>query len=204
MGRLSVVNQPKSLSELVELAIRKRDASGLGLSQLATKNGYHLTATTINQIRQGIYKSRPRAATIRAIAWLAGVNDEVAFTAAGQPVPGPPFAEELPPGVDNLPPKARKVAIDMLRVLVDMNGVPDEERSEALSAQREADRERLAKLRREVKERRNTVPGQKISGGNVVPLDDDAIDRLHQAGHYDLAAKPAHGGIAHDEDAEDT
>lgn len=115
------MNQPQSLSELVELAIRHRDTSGLGLSQLAAKNGHHLTATTINQIRQGLYKSKPREATIRAIAWLAGVRDEVAFTAAGQPVPGPPFAEELPPGVDNLPPKARKAVIEMLRVLVDMN-----------------------------------------------------------------------------------
>lgn len=115
------MNQPQSLSELVELAIRHRDTSGLGLSQLAAKNGHHLTATTINQIRQGLYKSKPREATIRAIAWLAGVSDEVAFTAAGQPVPGPPFAEELPPGVDNLPPKARKAVIEMLRVLVDMN-----------------------------------------------------------------------------------
>jgi hypothetical protein len=68
-----------------------------------------------------VYKSRPRASTIRAIAWLAGVTEDVAFKAAGQPVPGPPFADELPPGVDNLPPKARRAAIEMLRALVDLN-----------------------------------------------------------------------------------
>ena len=198
------MNQPKSLSELIELAIRKHETSGLGLSQLATKNGYQLTATTINQIRQGIYKSRPRDTTIRAIAWLAGVSEKVAFTAAGQPVPGPPFAEELPPGVDNLPAKARKAAIEMLRVLVDMNRATDAEHTEERHQLREADRERMANLRSKAKDRRNTVSGQKTAGENVVPLDDDAIDRLHQAEHYDLAAKPAHGGISHDQDAEDT
>lgn len=70
---------------------------------------------------QNAYKSVPTDETIRAVAWLAGVSDEIAFMVAGQPVPGPPFAEELPPGVDLLPAKARKAAIDMLRVLVDMN-----------------------------------------------------------------------------------
>jgi hypothetical protein len=102
-----------------------------------------LTATTINQIRQGLYKSKPREGTIRALAWLAGVTDEVAFTAAGQPVPGPPFAEELPPGVDNLPGKARKAAIDMLRVLVDLNKDADEERHAELQALREERRQLL-------------------------------------------------------------
>lgn len=120
------MNQPKSLKELVDLAIQFRGASGLGLSQLAAKNGLQITTTTINAIRQGTYKSTPREGTLRALAWLAGVDASVAFTAAGQPVPGPPFAEELPPGVDNLPPKARKAAIDMLRVLVDLNRDADE------------------------------------------------------------------------------
>lgn len=199
------MNQPKSLRDLVELAAQYRGASGLGLSQLAAKHGLQITTTTINAIRQGTYKSTPREATVRALAWLAGVTDEVAFTAAGQPVPGPPFAEELPPGVDNLPAKARKAAIEMLRVLVDMNRAADAElRSKEMRERPEADREYISDLRNQAKERRNTVPGQKTSGSDVVPLDDDAIDRLHQAEHYDLAAKPAHGGIAHDEDAQDT
>ena len=198
------MNQPTSLSELIELAIRKHETSGLGLSQLATKNGHQLTATTINQIRQGIYKSRPRDTTIRAIAWLAGVSEKVAFTAAGQPVPGPPFAEELPPGVDNLPAKARKAAIEMLRVLVDMNRATNAGITEEQHQLREQDREGTARLRAQAQDRRNAVAGQKSGGSDVTPLDDDAIDRLHQAEHYDLAAKPAHGGIAHDQDAEDT
>lgn len=131
------MNQPKSLKELVELAVQRHDASGLALSQIARKAGHPITYTTLNAIRQGTYKSVPREVTLRALAWLAGVDASVAFTAAGQPVPGPPFAEELPPGVDNLPPKARKAAIDMLRVLVDLNQDADEERKAELEAMRQ-------------------------------------------------------------------
>ena len=115
------MNEPQSLRELVESAASRHQTSGRQLAFLAQKEGFTLATTTVNAIRQGTYKSVPTDETIRAIAWLAGVSDEVAFMAAGQPVPGPPFAEELPPGVDNLPAKARKAAIDMLRVLVDMN-----------------------------------------------------------------------------------
>lgn len=116
-----MANESQSLRELVDLAASRHQTSGRQLAFLAQKEGFTLATTTVNAIRQGTYKSVPTDETIRAIAWLAGVKDEVAFTAAGQPVPGPPFAEELPPGVDNLPAKARKAAIDMLRVLVDMN-----------------------------------------------------------------------------------
>lgn len=115
------MDEPQSLRDLVEAAAAKRDASGLRLAEIAEGEGFKITVTTINAIRQGTYKSKPRASTIRAIAWLAGVADDVAFTAAGQPVPGPPFADELPPGVDNLPPKARRAAIEILRALVDLN-----------------------------------------------------------------------------------
>ncbi|MCH6472179.1 hypothetical protein [Sinomonas terrae] len=115
------MNEPLSLRDLVEAAAAKRDASGLRLAEIAEAEGFKITVTTINAIRQGTYKSKPRPSTIRAIAWLAGVTEDVAFTAAGQPVPGPPFADELPPGVDNLPPKARRAAIEMLRALVDLN-----------------------------------------------------------------------------------
>lgn len=115
------MNEPKSLRDLIETAAAKRNASGLRLAEIAEAEGHKITVTTINAIRQGVYKSRPRASTIRAIAWLAGVAEDVAFKAAGQPAPGPPFADELPPGVDNLPPKARRAAIEMLRALVDLN-----------------------------------------------------------------------------------
>lgn len=119
-GRVRAVNNPHNLRDLVEAAILRHGTSGRQLAFLAQKEGFTLATTTVNAIRQGTYKSAPTDETIRAIAWLAGVSDEVAFTAAGHPVPGPPFAEELPPGVDNLSQKSRKAAVDMLRVLVDL------------------------------------------------------------------------------------
>lgn len=120
-GRVGVVNEPQSLRELVESAASRLQTPGCQLASLGQKEGFTLTTTTVSAIRQGTYKSVPTNETLRAIAWLPGVKDEVSFMSAGQPVPGPPFAEELPPGVDNHPAKARKAAIDMLRVLVDMN-----------------------------------------------------------------------------------
>ena len=190
------MNKPKSLRDLVEVAISRHDTSGRQLAFLAQRQGFTLATTTVNAIRQGTYKSTPTDETIKAIAWLAGVSDEVAFTAAGQPVPGPPFAEELPPGVDRLSPKTRKAALDMLRVLVDL------EMSNNAPRLRPAPLDTgLHRLR---PQRGDASSGQKTSGHDVVPMDDDAIDRLHQAEDYDLAAGSAHGGIEHDQDAEDT
>ncbi len=189
-----------SLRNLVETAVERHQTSVRQLSILAQKQGYRVTHTTLNQVRSGTYKSAPSEVTIKAIAWLAGVSEQLAFTAAGQPVPGPPFAEELPAGVDNLPPKARKAAIDMLRVLVDMNqGQADAELS--------SDQEQPIDIRR-ASERRNARPGQKtdsdLKSKTVVPLSDDAIDRLHKEQWETLAAKKAPGGIAHDQNPEDT
>lgn len=113
------MNEPQSLQELLDAAAARH---GLSMRQLAVKArdaDYRVVDTTLNAIRNGTYKSRPREETVRAIGWLAGVSDEVAFTAAGLPVPGPPFADELPPGVDTLTPKKRKVVIELLRVLID-------------------------------------------------------------------------------------
>jgi hypothetical protein len=98
--------------------------------------------TTLNAIAAGTYKSQPKADTVRAIAWLAGVTDEVAFTAAGLPVPGPPFADELPPGVDNLSPKARKALIDLMRVLVEEERDGDAEHAAPMKPARGSDVER--------------------------------------------------------------
>lgn len=118
-GRILLVNETLSLQQLVDQAVARHSTSVRQLGFMAKDHGFTVVGTTLSHIRAGRYKSVPTDDTIRAIAWLAGVSDEVAFTAAGQPVPGPPFAEELPPGVDNLSPKARKAVIEMLRVLVD-------------------------------------------------------------------------------------
>lgn len=114
------MNNTYSLQELIDAAAAKHRTSVRQMSFTAQKAGHRVTATTLNQIRNGSYKSKPSEETLRAIAWLAGVEAEVAFAAAGQPVPGPPLSDELPPGADNLSPKSRKAVVEMVRVLVDL------------------------------------------------------------------------------------
>ncbi|WP_156807724.1 hypothetical protein [Acaricomes phytoseiuli] len=115
------MSETPTLQELVNQAAHRRQASARHLSKIAQDHGFKIVYTTLSQLQAGTYKSQPRDETLRAIAWLAGVHEDVAFAAAGRPTPGPPFADELPPGVDYLPPKARRSAIEMLRTLVEMN-----------------------------------------------------------------------------------
>lgn len=117
---IAVTEQQEQLSlrDLAQLAFDRRKMTGHRLASLAQKQGFKLTHTTINGIRSGSYKYRPSDDTLRAIAWLAGVDESVAFAAAGRPAPGRPFAEDLPPGVDQLGPRERKAAVTMLRALV--------------------------------------------------------------------------------------
>lgn len=110
--------QPHTLRALLELAFTKRQVSGRKLAEMAQQQGFALVSTTVNQIRSGAYKSQPTDDTIKAIAWLAGVSERAAYEAAGRRMPGKPFAEDLPPGVDNLGPKERKAAVEILRALV--------------------------------------------------------------------------------------
>lgn len=110
--------QPPTLRALLDQAFTTHQVSGRKLAEMAQKQGYALVSTTVNQIRSGAYKSQPSEDTLKAIAWLAGVPDRVAFEAAGRRMPGKPFSEDLPPGVDNLGPKERKAVVEMLRTLV--------------------------------------------------------------------------------------
>ncbi len=114
------MNEPQTLQGLLDVAMSTRGVtSGRRLAELAQSQGYPVTHTTVNAIRNRTYKSRPSDETLRAVAWLAGVPEAEAFAAAGVAVPGPPFADELPPGVDTLSPKARRAVIELLRVLVE-------------------------------------------------------------------------------------
>jgi len=120
-----------TLRDLLQQAVDKRLADGLSAGprelerlveaeESAHPRGLSLNRTTASQILRGTYKGSSSASdgTIRAVGWLAGVSDEVAFAAAGRRIPGPPFAMELPPGVDDLSPKERRAAIEILRALV--------------------------------------------------------------------------------------
>jgi hypothetical protein len=110
------VTEKPSLADLVEAASTKHNgASGRRLADVAAEAGFDVSHTTLNRIRSGTYSGAPSPATIKAIAWLAGVAEEEAFRAAGQNVPGTPFASVLPPGVDNLGPSERRAVVEVLR-----------------------------------------------------------------------------------------
>lgn len=131
-----------TLRDLVELAAGRHNASSRQLGFMSQKQGFGVVGTTLNHIRRGTYVSMPRDETIRAIAWLAGVEEEVAFAAAGQPAPGVPFADDLPPGVDHLSPKSRRIAVDMLRLLVDLEKGKPQNRARAFSGRHSSGLER--------------------------------------------------------------
>ncbi|MGV0738179.1 hypothetical protein ABQF35_14540 [Mycobacterium syngnathidarum] len=112
------MNETDTLRGLIAKARRERDKSVRQLALTAQEFGHKIVGTTLNAIEAGTYHSTPTAETIRAIGWLANVSDEIAFAAAGRAVPGPPFSQELPPGVDDLTSPERRAAIAMLRALV--------------------------------------------------------------------------------------
>jgi len=110
----------RTLRDLVDLAFTRHNARyGTDLERLAKANGYKIVSQTINQIRNGTYRSRPENPTIDAIAFLAGVPVKDAYVAAGLPIPGPPLSQELPDGVNNLSPKARDLIIRVARFCVE-------------------------------------------------------------------------------------
>lgn len=172
---------PTSLQELAQLVIDVQGTSARQVARKADREGLKLTYTTLNQMRSGSYKSVPREATVRTLAQLAGVDVEVAFRAAGLPVPGPPLADELPPGSDNLSPKSRAAVISLLRVLIDLESNHDkhtdhtdhtEHHHQPTAGERQEDGGAQAG------ERRVAGAGQKTGGRYPVPAD------------FDLAAHP--------------
>lgn len=110
METAKIMDEPRTLQELVDLAMSRHKATrGAELARLAQDNGHRIVATTINAIRRGTYRSTPERPTLEAIAFLAGVPIRVAYHAAQLKAPGRPFAEELPADVDLLDEDERDV-----------------------------------------------------------------------------------------------
>lgn len=162
------MNEPQTLRELAQAVVSTQQMSSRQIAMKAQRADRKLTATTLNHMLAGTYKFQPTADTLRTLAWLAGVSEEVAFTAAGQPVPGPPLADELPDGADNLSPKSRRVIIDMLRVLIDLESNHDKD-----THPQTQDRERESADDRPV-----ISSGEKTGGAGLDQMD------------FDLAAHP--------------
>lgn len=109
----------ETLTDLLRAARTRLDMSGRRLADHAAAHGHPIDRTQVNAILAGTYKSRPSARTVRAVAFLAGVEEEQAFAAAGLPLPGPDFAQELPPDADRLTPTQRKAVITVIRAFLE-------------------------------------------------------------------------------------
>ena len=104
--------------------------SGRELERVARKQGLTISYTTINGMAAGTYKSRPTRKTLDALAALAGYSREAVYAAAELPLPGPPFADELPPDVDRMQPHQRRAVIEVIRAFL-ADGEPQGARSYA-------------------------------------------------------------------------
>lgn len=109
----------ETLTDLLRIAVQRHDASGRRLADLASQRGLDITHTTINHILSGRYRSRPGQKTLDAIAALADVSRDRVYAAAGIPLPGPPFTDELPPGVDYLTGRQRAAVIEVIRAMLE-------------------------------------------------------------------------------------
>ncbi|MGW4123676.1 hypothetical protein [Nocardia sp. NPDC004711] len=78
-----------------------------------------LNRGTASLILSGKYKSKPSDSTIRAIAYLAGTPESVAFAAAGQLMPTISFRDEVPAEADKLSPRRRRIALEVIRNLLE-------------------------------------------------------------------------------------
>lgn len=167
----------RSLVELLDAAAaRHGGVSGRRLAQLAQEAGHDVTHATLNRIRQGTYLSRPSVASIRAIAYLAGVADDTAFAAAGVTLAraGEPY--QAPVEADRLDDRQRKAVNELIRAVV-----PDQQQSHCTlapdeAAQITAGRERLRSTL--LQDEDGTDSG---AGGEVVAAAVEMIETLDAA-----------------------
>jgi hypothetical protein len=105
----------KSLIDLIEIAATRHDgASGRRLAELAQRAGHDISHATLNRLRQGTYATRPSDASIRAIAYLADVSENVAFAAAGVSAPAA-VTYQAPAEAQRMSTRQRKALDELIR-----------------------------------------------------------------------------------------
>lgn len=111
------MNETSTLADLLEqAAARHNNASGRRLAEIAQQAGIDVSHATLNRIRNGTYKSTPSDATIRAIAYLAGVDEGNAFRSAGTLPPESTYVP--PPEADRMDQRQRKALDELIRAFV--------------------------------------------------------------------------------------
>lgn len=105
----------KSLIDLIEIAVtRNGGASGRRLAELAQRAGHDISHATLNRLRQGTYATRPSDASIRAIAYLADVSENVAFAAAAVSAPAA-VVYQPPAEAQRMTTRQRKAIDELIR-----------------------------------------------------------------------------------------
>ncbi|OBJ81398.1 hypothetical protein A9W97_02440 [Mycobacterium gordonae] len=105
----------KSLIDLIEIAAtRHGGASGRRLAELAQRAGHDISHATLNRLRQGSYATRPSDTSIRAIAYLADVSENVAFAAAGVSAPAA-VVYQAPAEAQRMTTRQRKALDELIR-----------------------------------------------------------------------------------------
>lgn len=113
-----------SMPTITQLIADHITTTGRSYRDLAHASGDRVKHQTFQELKTGPPKSWPKSAeTIRGIARALGVTERAVVLAFARSLGvdvagGSLFAQQLPPGVDDLSPKERKAAIEMLRVLV--------------------------------------------------------------------------------------
>lgn len=115
-------DDPQTLREVAQAASdRHEGARGRALGRAAEAAGLTLSYTTVDKILEGTYKSRPKSATLDALAHLSGFTREQVYAAAGEPMPLKPLRDELPPDADHLTGAQRRVVLDAIRLFAQQN-----------------------------------------------------------------------------------
>ncbi|GAB4664138.1 hypothetical protein [Mycobacterium intracellulare] len=105
----------RSLIDLIEIAAtRHGGASGRRLAELAQRAGHDISHATLNRLRQGTYATRPSDASIRAIAYLADVSENIAFAAAGVSAPAA-VMYQAPAEAQRMSTRQRKALDELIR-----------------------------------------------------------------------------------------
>jgi hypothetical protein len=134
----------RSLVELIDTAAaRHGGVSGRRLAQIAQEAGHDITHATLNRIRQDTYLSQPSVASVRAIAYLAGVAEDTAFAAAGVTVARTGEPWHPPVEADRLDARQRKALGELIRAVVPDEQQPRRPFAAVPAAQIAAGRDRL-------------------------------------------------------------
>lgn len=121
----------ETMRDILEEIVARTGLSARGFDRAATARGQSVSYTTISKILNGQHSGDFSPAVLAAIAAVGQIPLQRVYAAAGQPLPGRPLADELPPGANALGFESRKVVIDLVRHLVALERLATPAESEA-------------------------------------------------------------------------